>query len=287
MQKLLRQRYRLKAYGSMLILHRLFLGASSGSDASQELLNMPCKFWLVVNDIPSKDIHAFCWLNSSFKRRAERIIFRRRCRPWSRNVQRTGQGVVQARTLTAAMPRIHARRRPPALPQDAPAPDSAPLEAIRRFLPYLWPKDDADLRRRAVISLAFLVSQKGVAVVIPLLFGAAVDLVSGGKFTILALFAVLGWYALARLLQQVFDELKHFVFARVAQRAIRNLALRTFRHMHALPLAFHLDRQTGGLSRVIERGAKSVGNAADHGGFSHSAHPAGNGFGLRNPVGFV
>ena len=78
------------------------------------------------------------------------------------------------------MPRIHARRRPPALPQDAPAPDSAPLEAIRRFLPYLWPKDDADLRRRAVISLAFLVSQKGVAVVIPLLFGAAVDLVSGG-----------------------------------------------------------------------------------------------------------
>ena len=156
------------------------------------------------------------------------------------------------------MPRIHARRRPPALPQDAPAPDSAPLEAIRRFLPYLWPKDDADLRRRAVISLAFLVSQKGVAVIIPLLFGAAVDLVSGGKFTILALFAVLGWYALARLLQQVFDELKHFVFARVAQRAIRKLALRTFRHMHALPLAFHLDRQTGGLSRVIERGAKSV-----------------------------
>ena len=64
-QTLLRQRYRLKAYGSMLILHRLFLGVSSGSDASQELLNMPCKFWLVVNDIPSKDIHAFGWLNSS------------------------------------------------------------------------------------------------------------------------------------------------------------------------------------------------------------------------------
>ena len=64
-QELLRQRYRLKAYGSMLILHRLFLGASSGSDAPQELLNMPCKFWLVVNDIPSKDIQAFSWLNSS------------------------------------------------------------------------------------------------------------------------------------------------------------------------------------------------------------------------------
>ena len=64
-QLLLRQRYRLKAYGSMLILHRLFLGASSGSDAPQELLNMPCRFWLVVNDIPLKDTHAFGWLSSS------------------------------------------------------------------------------------------------------------------------------------------------------------------------------------------------------------------------------
>ena len=156
------------------------------------------------------------------------------------------------------MPRVRALRRPLPLPQDAPAPDSAPIAAIRRFLPYLWPENDPALRKRAVIALVLLVAQKCVAVVIPLLFGAAVDLVSEGEFTILALFAVLGWYAIARLLQQVFDELKHFVFARVAQRAIRNLALKTFRHMHALSLAFHLDRQTGGLSRVIERGAKSV-----------------------------
>ena len=156
------------------------------------------------------------------------------------------------------MPRTRALRRPLPLPQDAGAPDSAPVAAVRRFLPYLWPADDPGLRRRAVVAFALLAAQKGVAVVIPLLFGQAVDLVSGGQFTILALFAVLGWYAVARLLQQVFDELKHFVFARVAQRAIRNLALRTFRHMHELSLAFHLDRQTGGLSRVIERGTKSV-----------------------------
>ena len=156
------------------------------------------------------------------------------------------------------MPRTRALRRPLPFPQDAAAPDSAPMAAVRRFLPYLWPADDPALRRRAVVAFALLAAQKGVAVVIPLLFGQAVDLVSGGEFTILALFAVLGWYAVARLLQQVFDELKHFVFARVAQRAIRNLALRTFRHMHELSLAFHLDRQTGGLSRVIERGTKSV-----------------------------
>ena len=156
------------------------------------------------------------------------------------------------------MARTRARALNFPFPQDAPAPDSAPLEAIRRFLPYLWPADDPGLRRRAVIAFALLVAQKIVAVTIPLLFGRAVDVVSGGEFTILALFAVLGWYAVARLLQQVFDELKHFVFARVAQRAIRNLALRTFRHMHQLSLAFHLDRQTGGLSRVIERGTKSV-----------------------------
>lgn len=67
MQALLRQKYRLKAYGSMLILHRLFLGSASDSDAPRELLNMPCRFWLVVNDIPPKDAHAFGWLSSSLK----------------------------------------------------------------------------------------------------------------------------------------------------------------------------------------------------------------------------
>ena len=152
------------------------------------------------------------------------------------------------------------RRRAIALPPPAVAvpPDSAPLAAVRRFLPYLWPADDPALRLRAVVALSLLAAQKGVAVTIPLIFGAAVDLVTGATFTVAALAVVLGGYALARLFQQVFDELKHFFFARVAQRAIRKLALRTFRHMHGLSLAFHLDRQTGGLSRVIERGAKSI-----------------------------
>lgn len=67
MQALLRQKYRLKAYGSMLILHRLFLGSVSDADAPRKLLNMPCRFWLVVNDIPPKDALAFGWLSSSLR----------------------------------------------------------------------------------------------------------------------------------------------------------------------------------------------------------------------------
>ena len=67
MQALLRRKYRLKAYGSMLILHRLFLGSPPGVDGARELLQMPCKFWLVVNDIPLKDADALGWLRSSLK----------------------------------------------------------------------------------------------------------------------------------------------------------------------------------------------------------------------------
>ncbi len=92
----------------------------------------------------------------------------------------------------------------------------------------------------------------------PLFYGEAVDIVAKENFVFTGLLAVLGAYAGARLLQQVFDELKYFVFARVAQQAIRNFALKVYRHLHALSLSFHLERQTGGVSRVIERGTKSI-----------------------------
>ena len=115
-----------------------------------------------------------------------------------------------------------------------------------------------DLRRRAALAVILLVLQQLAAVSIPPLLGGAVDLVGGGGFTAAALAAAVGGFVLVRLLQNCFDELKHFFFARVAQRAIRAAALKTFRHLHALSLRFHLDRQTGGLSRVIERGVKSI-----------------------------
>ncbi|MBE8158035.1 MAG: ABC transporter ATP-binding protein/permease, partial [Betaproteobacteria bacterium] len=149
------------------------------------------------------------------------------------------------------------------MPVDSAESNYAPLERsaakiLADFWPYLWPAENAGLRRRAAVALVLLIAQQLAAVSIPPLLGRAVDLVGGGGFTAAALAVAVGGFVAARLLQSCFDELKHFFFARVAQRAIRAVALKTFRHLHALSLRFHLNRQTGGLSRVIERGVKSI-----------------------------
>jgi len=98
-----------------------------------------------------------------------------------------------------------------------------------------------------------------VTVYTPFLYGKAVDLVSEGKEVNLnLLWFVIGSYALARLGQVFFDEAKEFVFARVAQKAVRGAALKAFQHLHSLSLSFHLNRQTGGLTRAIDRGSKGI-----------------------------
>lgn len=132
------------------------------------------------------------------------------------------------------------------------------IAILRAFAPYLWQKDHPANNRRIVIALCLLVLEKIIAVAIPLLYGEAIDLLAGGGIVYWLLFISIGSYVFARLLQQIFGELKHLVFTRVAQNAIRTLALQTFQHLHQLSLAFHLNRQTGGLSRVIERGVKSI-----------------------------
>ncbi len=87
----------------------------------------------------------------------------------------------------------------------------------------------------------------------------AVDLVSGQNgFSMKILMLVIAGYALSRLGQQVFAEAKQYLFAAVAQRAVRGGAMAAFRHLHKLSLQFHLDRQTGGLTRAIDRGAKGI-----------------------------
>ena len=139
-----------------------------------------------------------------------------------------------------------------------PAANRSTLAIMRDFMPYLWPAGDKATKRRVSLALALMALQKMATVSVPLIYGVAVDLVADTQFTVAALLAVLIGYAVVRLAQQTFDELKHFVFARVAQRAIRTMALQTFRHLHGLSLRFHLNRQTGGLSRVIERGVKSI-----------------------------
>jgi ATP-binding cassette subfamily B protein len=96
--------------------------------------------------------------------------------------------------------------------------------------------------------------------IVPLAYGWVVDFVSEDPFAfdISVMWWLLGAYALARVSQQFFDEGSEYVFVRVAQKAVHAAALKTFRHLHSLSLKFHLDRQTGGLTRAIERGAKGM-----------------------------
>ncbi len=133
------------------------------------------------------------------------------------------------------------------------------LKAIRTVLPYLWPEGETGLRVRVVIAMLFLVAAKGANVVVPLFYKGAVDALSGPADAILAVpIALLVGYGLARVLSQGFGELRDAVFTRVAQRAIRRAGLKTFRHLHRLSMRFHLDRQTGGITRAVERGTKGI-----------------------------
>ncbi|MGR8922112.1 MAG: ABCB family ABC transporter ATP-binding protein/permease, partial [Gammaproteobacteria bacterium] len=131
--------------------------------------------------------------------------------------------------------------------------------ALRSLLPYLWPAGRPGMRGRVVVALAFLALAKLATVTVPILYKQMVDLFSDPDALPLELpLALLVGYGLLRVLQIAFAELRDWVFARVAQGAIRDVALKTFRHLHRLALRFHLERQTGGLSRAIERGTKGI-----------------------------
>jgi len=131
--------------------------------------------------------------------------------------------------------------------------------ALRQLLPHLWPAGDWDLRARVLLAVVFLVAAKAANVYIPIFFKGMVDALSPRATGVMAFpVAMLLAYGGARILSQTFAELRDGVFAKVAQRAIRRVALRTFNHLHRLSLRFHLERQTGGLSRIIERGANGI-----------------------------
>jgi len=133
------------------------------------------------------------------------------------------------------------------------------LRALGRFLPYLWPRDRADLRVRVVIAIVLLIAAKVTNVMVPMALRGAVDALSVPKPALVAIpLALLLAYGTARVMALGFGELRDAVFVKVAQHAIRRVALQTFRHLHALSLRFHLERRTGGLTRAIDRGAKGI-----------------------------
>ena len=133
------------------------------------------------------------------------------------------------------------------------------IRVIRSLMPFLWSANGFELRARVVIALAMLVVAIAANVGVPLVYKEAVDALTPGKELVLALpLAMIGAYGLLRLVSVASGEIRDAIFAKVTQRAIRTVARRVFEHLHRLSMRFHLDRQTGGLSRAIERGTKGI-----------------------------
>src|SRR5690349_6687315 len=126
-------------------------------------------------------------------------------------------------------------------------------QTIRTLLPYLW-----GYRGRIGAALACLVLAKMANVGVPVLMKEIVDSLDPRIAVLTVPLALLVAYGLLRLSTTVFTELREFLFAKVTQRAVRRIGLTVFRHLHALSLRFHLARQTGGLTRDVERGQRGI-----------------------------
>jgi ATP-binding cassette subfamily B protein len=148
---------------------------------------------------------------------------------------------------------------PPDTASSSPVP---PIWAtFRRFLPYLWPSDAPALRRRVVIAMALVLLAKLVTLVMPFAYKAAIDRMAPGLEPAAGLaMALVVAYAGARFGGVLFDNLRNAVFEKVGQEAGRRLADDVFVHLHRLSLRFHLDRRTGAVTKIVERGTKSIDN---------------------------
>jgi ATP-binding cassette, subfamily B, heavy metal transporter len=145
---------------------------------------------------------------------------------------------------------------PPAIPRPR---EHSNLEVILSFAPYLWPKGNLGARIRVATAILFMVLAKGAAVYVPILYARTIDALTkpGNLAVALPLMLILS-YGIARVGAAGFGEIRDALFASVSQRAVRMVALRTYQHLHRVSLRFHLDRQTGGLSRVIDRGVTGM-----------------------------
>ncbi len=136
--------------------------------------------------------------------------------------------------------------------------DKGSFAVLWRFLPMLWPKDDAGLRIRVVVALVLVLAGKAITLVMPFAYKAVVDAMSGDTALFGAVAILVVAYAVARFGGVLAENLRNAVFEKVGQDAARRLAEQVFRHIHSLSLRFHLERRTGSLSKVVERGTKSI-----------------------------
>ena len=132
------------------------------------------------------------------------------------------------------------------------------FRTVASLLPYLWPRGDVPSHIRVVAAVACLFLAKVATIYIPLVYSHAVDALAPRGQILTVPIALIVAYGLLRVASAGFAELRDAVFAKVQQRTIRKVALQTFEHLHALSLRYHLDRQTGGLSRAIERGTTGI-----------------------------
>ncbi len=158
-------------------------------------------------------------------------------------------------------------RRPPASPASGPRPDKSDWATLQRLLPYLW-----QYKWRVVGALVFMVGAKLANVGVPVLLKILVDAMSfkpGDPAAVLVVpLGLLVAYGLLRLSTTLFTELRELIFSKATQGAARRIALETFQHLHALSLRFHLERQTGGMTRDIERGVRGIESLISYSLFS-------------------
>ena len=159
------------------------------------------------------------------------------------------------------------RRHSPAGPASGPRADKSDWATLQRLLPYLW-----QYKWRVVGALAFMVGAKLANVGVPVLLKTLVDAMSfkpGEATTALVVpIGLLLAYGLLRLSTSLFTELRELIFSKATQGAARRIALETFQHLHALSLRFHLERQTGGMTRDIERGVRGIESLISYSLFS-------------------
>ncbi|NNC48599.1 MAG: ABC transporter ATP-binding protein/permease [Sphingomonas sp.] len=139
-----------------------------------------------------------------------------------------------------------------------PSEDGGSLKTLWRFLPMLWPRGEPALKARVVIAVLLVLASKAAVLTVPFAYKAIIDgmAVENAAFTIVA--GTVAGYAVLYVLSTLVDQLRNAIFERVGQNAARKLAQRLFRHIHRLSLRFHLERRTGSLTRIVERGTKSI-----------------------------
>ena len=137
--------------------------------------------------------------------------------------------------------------------------DWAGWSTVRRFLPYLWPKGRPELRGRIAGAVFFVILAKAVVLVLPFAYAGAVDAMSkGGNEALWVAMALVIAYAAGRFSTVLFDNVRNMIFERVGQDAVRSLTEDVFGRLHQLSLRFHLSRRTGEVTKVVERGSKSI-----------------------------